>query len=144
VPKEYGSWQEDDSHGTFALDTTVARSGRASGRIAGVKGGCFIQTVPAKPGEQYAIEAYFRNRGASAGHVTIRWQTAEGRWTREDRDTFLHLSPADATGWERAFGAVEVPPGAGRLIVLLSAGNQQAESDACWFDDTGVYRLGPN
>jgi hypothetical protein len=41
------------------------------------------------------------------------------------------------------FGVVEVPEGAGRLIILLLAIDQATPDDIAWFDDVQLYRIEP-
>ena len=36
---------------------------------------------------------------------------------------------------------VEVPEGAGQLVILLGVGGQTSPQDVAWFDDVELYRL---
>ncbi|HPO72256.1 MAG TPA: hypothetical protein PLJ31_05790, partial [Armatimonadota bacterium] len=46
-----------------------------------------------------------------------------------------------ANEWSEIFGVVEVPEGAGKLVVLLGMAGQSTQEDVVWFDDVGVYRV---
>ena len=69
-----------------------------------------------------------------------RWQTAEGKWTAEDRD--VRLGPAagavDPLSWREVTGIVSVPTGAGQLVVLAGVSGQRNHDDRVWFDDVVV------
>jgi len=43
--------------------------------------------------------------------------------------------------WQEIFGVVEVPEGAGRLLILLGVGQQTSAEDIAWFDDAALYRI---
>jgi hypothetical protein len=137
LPAEWGTWQNDDSTGTFAHDPDI---GGGSARATKVKRGCFIQSVPAKEGEVYWVEAEARIRGASAATIRIRWQTADGAWIQENADRTIAFSPG-ANEWTKASGAATVPSGAGRLVILLNALHQETDDDVCWFDNAKLYRV---
>jgi len=138
LPAEFGAWQDEKAPtGKFAWDGGV---GGGAARATRVKWGCFIQSVPANPGETYAVLANGLSRGQSQPSVVVRWQTAESRWTREPDDRTFAFTPATGE-WRQAFGVVTVPPGAGKLVVLLHVTSQAADADICWFDNLAVYRL---
>jgi hypothetical protein len=63
---------------------------------------------------------------------------AESKWTAESKDVLI---AADGAGreWSEIFGVAEVPPGAGKLVVLLSVTGQASGEDVAWFDEVGVY-----
>ena len=65
----------------------------------------------------------------------------EGRWTAESEDQLLYCEPA-RDKWGELFGVVEVPEGAGRLLILLGVGGQTTVEDAVWLDDVELYKLG--
>lgn len=140
LPAEFGAWQDEKtSSGQFAWDAEV---GDGSGRARQVKWGCFIQSLPVQPGEDYAIEVSCRPRGHSQPTLTIRWQTAEERWTQEARDQTFPFEPGEGE-WQPALGVARVPEGAGRMVVLLGVTGQSTVEDTCWFDELGIYRLRP-
>ena len=43
--------------------------------------------------------------------------------------------------WQEIMGVADVPPGAGKLVVLLLVQGQESAEDTAWFDEAGVYRL---
>lgn len=138
LPPAWSAWQhEKDPAGTFDWDGTV---GDGSARARKVKWGCFIQTLPAAPGQIFAVQADCRSNGSTAPAMTVRWQTADHKWTHEADDrTFAFASGGD--GWKRAFGVVQVPPDVGRLVMLLDVRGQETADDVCWFDNVEVFRL---
>ncbi len=139
LPRGWAAWQHEDSPaGEFAWDAAV---GDGAARASGVAWGCLIQKLPCAPGQLFVVQADCRAQGATLPGLTVRWQDADGRWTREADDRPLTFR-ADAGEWQRAFGVVTVPPGAGQLAVLLDVRGQAAGgADACWFDNAAVHRL---
>ena len=139
-PPDWGAWQDDKSKGMFACDGEVGAAAKGSARLAGVADGCFIQGVKAAPGRRYAVEAALRIQGRGDALVLVRWQAADEKWTAEEKDV-----PLVATGprgeWAGIFGVVEVPEGAGRLLVLLLSRGQSSAEDVAWFYDVRLYAL---
>jgi hypothetical protein len=149
VPAGWNAWQEDKSKGTFTwdrqTDSGVDGSGtKGSARAAGVAGGCFIQACRVKPGERYAVAALRRVEGKGDAGIRIRWQTADGRWTAEQRDKMIFARQPPQTApsqWSKLFGVVEVPEGVGRLVILLGASGQTSPQDVAWYDQVELYQL---
>ncbi len=137
-PAGWSAWQEDASEGVFLWDQTV---GGGSARAAGVKGGCVLQGHPVEPGGRYAVAARVRREGAGDAWMRVRWQTADSRWTAEIKDRVFFPAAPGADGWHAMFGVVEVPDEAGRLVILLSVGNQLSPDDVAWFDDVQLHQL---
>jgi hypothetical protein len=137
MPTEWGSWQSEKSHGQF---TWEAIAGKNLARAYGVHDGCFIQGLPVQPGERYAVQVQRRLQGGGEAWLRVRWQSPEGHWMLEGDDVLLYADgPRD--GWREIFGAVQVPPGVGRLLVLLSAAGQATTNDVAWFSAARVYKL---
>ncbi len=142
-------WQTDESKGIFQLDPTVSRSGPAaggqpngSGKVTNVGlGGSFIQVVTVQEGEQYLLRAWTRNAKNNPAFIRVRWKTPdEMRWTQEGKDVLL-MAPKVAEGeWSLITGTITIPPGAGKLILLMITERQSPE-DAVWFDDVELYKL---
>jgi len=86
------------------------------------------------------VRAVRRLQGRGTAHVRIRWQTAEGQWTLESQDQIVHAEGAPQE-WHELFGVVQVPEGAGRLVILLGIGGQASPEVACWYDVVELYRL---
>ena len=105
-----------------------------------------MQAVKAGPGRRYLLSAKVRQSGAGAVWLMARWQTAEGKWTAEDRDVRLTPAPgaADPSSWREVTGLASVPAGAGQLVVLAGASGQQNQDDRVWFDDVLVAPVTPS
>ena len=164
APAGWHAWQAESSKGTFTWDREAGAAGKAPGadfgvkqlrngtrhegrppakgaaRAAGAATGCFIQSYPAKPGEHYAVGAVRRLQGKGEGWLRVRWQTADGTWTAEALDVLVHCD-GPREEWGAMFGVVEVPQGAGRLVLLLCTGGQATPEDVAWFDDVKVHKL---
>jgi hypothetical protein len=139
-PAGWGNWQTEASKGTFTWDRETGASGKGSAKAARVADGCFIQSHPVAPGERYALSALCKIHGRGGAWLRIRWQTREGRWTAESQDEIVHGElPPDQ--WRELFAVVEVPAGAGRLVILLGAGGQSTPQDAVWYDNVGLYKI---
>ncbi|MBI5835021.1 MAG: hypothetical protein HZB16_22180 [Armatimonadetes bacterium] len=138
LPTGWSAWQyEKEPTGTFAWDKTV---GDGSARATKVTWGCFLQGVEAQPGAVYLVEARCRRQGSGSPALTVRWQTAEHRWTREPDDrTFAFGAAVD--GWQFARGVVTAPDGIGRLVVLLDIRGQRDDQSQVWFDAVRLHRL---
>ena len=139
-PAGWSAWQDEKSKGVFALDTDVGAAAKGAARLSGMANGCFVQGIPAAPGRRFAVEAMRRLEGRGDTRLTVRWQTADEKWTAEVKDAHLR-GQAPAGQWGNVFGVVQVPEGAGRLVVLLLAEGQSEAADAAWFDDVAVYAL---
>ena len=138
MPAHWGAWQDEKNRtGTFAWDSAV---GSGSARASKVKWGCFLQSQPARPGETFAVEAACQTRGAGHPTLVIRWQRADGAWTQWQEDRTFVFGPG-TNAWRRAFGVVTVPPGAGKVVLLLNVTGQLTENDACWFDNVALHAL---
>ena len=139
-PAGWGTWQEETSHGTFSWDRETGSAAPGAARSNGVADGCFIQSHAAEPGETYAVRAVRKLAGRGEASIRVRWQTDEGRWTHETEDVLIYAE-GPREEWAELFGVAEVPPDAGRLVILLGMRGQQAAEDAVWFDDVELYRV---
>ncbi len=138
LPTNWSAWQDEkQATGKFSWDEKV---GGGSARATKVSQGCFIQKIPAAPGDTFVVQANCLEEGSSAAAVTIRWQTGDGKWAREADDRTFTFAPGSGE-WKKTFGLVTVPPGVGQLVVLLNVHAQQTDTDACWFDNVELYRL---
>ncbi|MGA2497002.1 MAG: hypothetical protein ABSH20_04640 [Tepidisphaeraceae bacterium] len=136
LPDQFGSWQDDKSKGKFGWDDKV---GDGSARASGVLAGCFIQSIPAKAGQAFYIQADAKATGSSVASLMIRWQKADSTWTRWDVDQTFNFSGQGE--WRQSGGVVTVPRDAEKLVVLLEAHNQLSADDVVWFDNLKVYRI---
>lgn len=140
MPDKWGIWKHEKSGGTFAWDDQAGAATKGAARICGMDHGCFIQSVPVEPGRRFAVEAVRRIQGRGDASLVVRWQTADERWTAEPLDVHL-VCTEPRTSWGRFFGAVQVPQGVGRLVVLLLVRGQASDDDVAWFDDAAVYAI---
>ncbi len=146
-PESWGHWQDEkQSHGLFSHDPALGAARPGSGCLSGIEHGCFVQAVKIGPGRRYLLSAKIRQSGAGAAWLMARWQTAEGKWTAEDRDVRLAPAPgaADPSSWREVTGLVSVPAGVGQLVVLAGASGQQTQDDRVWFDDVLVAPVTPS
>ena len=139
-PAGWTTWQTEGSRGTFTWDQTVGASGKGAAKASQVANGCFIQNYKAAGGEHYAVRAAYRTHGNGNALLRVRWQAADGHWIAETRDQLLY-GKTTPDCWQQLFGVVEVPDGAGRLLILLGVEGQTATEDTAWFDDVELYKL---
>jgi len=139
-PAGWGTWQKDDSHGTFLWDRAAGAAGKGAAKASDMAGGCFIQSYKAAPGERYAVRAMCKVHGSGNACVRIRWQTAGGQWTSEVQDQLFYAAIAPDS-WQPLFGVVDVPEEAGRLLILLGVDGQNTAEDSVWFDDVELCKL---
>ncbi len=135
-PAGWSFWQDEkksDGAATWDRDAGAARMSK-------VENGCFLQSVPAQPGERYAILAKVRRQGFGDASIRIRWQTADTKWHAETLDRTFD-APATGDDWAEIAGVATVPEGAGRLVVLLGARGQRSDEDAVWYDDVMLLKL---
>jgi hypothetical protein len=136
VPAE---WSTQGAHVAFALDSGVAKQGRASARITpdGTGAGSFAITPPdggLRGGERIVADAWAR-RAAPGGRVlvAIEWLDPSGRVL--GRATSAPL-PA-VTTWRRLRAAGRAPRRAAYLRIALVA---DAVTRPVWFDGVGFTR----
>lgn len=144
APPGWSTWAEEPKAARFLWQNGAAAQGKRCVQLAGCRrDACYIQVIPAKPGERYLVRAMARTTSSkSAGTlVRIRWQDAQRGWVVPGRDVFLPLSAGHSGQWEGVFGVATVPPEAGRLVVILAASGHENARDASWFDDVFVCRL---
>jgi hypothetical protein len=139
LPAEFATFQETDSKGRFAWDA----EGDGSALLRNMQFGCFIQKHPAKPGETFFVEAMARTKGSAVPTLLVRWQRADGAWTRWDLDMTLTFGAPGADGWRRAGGVVRVPEEVGFLVMLPLTRSPSPADSSCWFDNLGLYRMAP-
>jgi hypothetical protein len=142
-PLGFGSWQADNSKGTFTWDRKGGVGDSGAALASGVLQGCFIQSYPAKSGESYGVRVQWRTEGNYAqASVTIRWKDAQGRWTAEMLDRqFLPFPAMLSSAWQEITGAFRIPDGAAEIVILLNSSGGQTPEDKVWFDDLELIRL---
>jgi hypothetical protein len=139
-PAGWDSWQQQGSKGDFTWDRKAGAGSKGAARASRVTDGCFLQAYKTAAGERYAVRAVCKIHGNGSAWLRVRWQTAEGRWTAESQDRLFYCEPSQDK-WEELFGVVEVPEGAGRMLILLGVGGQDTAHDVAWFDDVALYKL---
>lgn len=139
-PTSWTFWQGGVSKGRPGWDTTVGHKAPGSATMSGVRWGCVFQAIPAKPGERYAVGAWYRVQGRGAPSLTVRWQNLENRWHAEALDRLLS-TVRTAGEWKLMAGIATVPEDTGRLVVMLGANGQQSEADVVWWDEVTVLRV---
>ena len=136
-PADWRIQQPDDA--TFARDTAVAHSGRASARIEGSTPGTaqppcwFVEPMTPVTREEATLSAWVRGRQATGTtEVDIAWLDYAGREVGRVASTPL---PLGDTGWTRLTASGTPPLSAvATRIRLCSSGN----AGAAWFDDVTV------
>jgi hypothetical protein len=128
-------WQHENSSGTFG-------AGEAAW-MRGVSDGCFGQIFEVVPGKRYAMAVRTRLTGKGTPYLMVRWKLEDGRWNNESLDVKLLRRRPAAGGWSVLRGAVMVPEGSRRLVVLLCVQGQNDRSDVVEFDDCRLHALDP-
>ncbi len=123
---------------TFARDTQVARTGRASARIDGARAGtrpdAAFAIAPPDPavrqGDRSTVTAFAR-ASATCGEVrlALRWLSAEGRAVGGVQSEPV---PCGARGWRRLSANGLAPSGAAYVGLYLRAAGTVGHA---WFDD---------
>jgi hypothetical protein len=139
APPGWSYWQSGASKGHPSWDRQVGRTAPGAGALVGMSWGCLIQTHEAKPGERYGFVGWCRVRGEGAPSVSLRWQTAAGKWHAETLDVSLGTVRREGE-WRLMAGMGTVPEGAGKIVVLLNVNGQQSEQDVVWWDDVVLFR----
>ena len=141
APVGWSFWQSKaaNSEGNPGWDGGVGRGTPGAAALRAVRKGCLIQSVAVAPGERYAVQVWHRQAGQGFPTVSIRWQTAEGKWHAQHRDRSLFALESDGE-WRRQIGVVHVPGGTGRLVLLLNSSGQQTKDDVIWWDDALVMK----
>jgi hypothetical protein len=121
----------------------AGRNGSNAARISGARSGAiFLQSHDAQPGQRYLCRAYALSvpGGQDAnGYLAVRFRKPDGTWhPRTDLEPQVYMVPQDS--WQPLVVLFTVPDGAGRVVVMVGAKSQPANS-AVLFDDIGLFRL---
>ena len=123
-------WDPGAARATCHLDEAVARSGKASIRIANPSPGApnvfgsLTQTVRVCPKQRYALSCYVKTDGCGCA-----WIGGGRRW--EHRFSF----PAKTEGWQRVTGSFATGEGETQFTVRL---NTDSETAGLWIDDIAL------
>ncbi len=135
LPEGWFAWQADGSRGT-----TVCADGRLAISAASEAVAGFLAET--KPGALLAARLRVKVTGAGQGALAIRWKTSDGKWTAMQHDArFFPTTPADANGWRKITGLVEVPRGAGQAAFMAAVASQLSADDRCEFDDAELVKV---
>jgi len=140
-PPGWSKWSIEGRTERLTWEQEGGRTGPRCARIAGAKLSTFITHIPVQPGELCYTSIWVRSSGSDeqSPRLAIKWQAAEGGWVRADAN--VTVSGEGGSGlWQLLSAIVEVPEGAGQLIMLPRAADQQ-EGDAVLFDDARIVRL---
>jgi hypothetical protein len=134
-----GLWRIRAARGAaYARDVKVARTGRASARIAGAAGGtapdaAFAIAPPdpaVRPGDRTTVTAFAR-AGSRCGEVRValRWFAADGRAVGGVQSSPLRCG---ARGWQRLRASGTAPSDGAYVGLYLRAARTVGQA---WFDD---------
>ncbi|HOJ22212.1 MAG TPA: DUF4838 domain-containing protein [Armatimonadota bacterium] len=131
----WSTWQENPHEGRFFLDTNEKHGGNAAGAFQGGGCLCYITTVPIETGKRYLAQVWVRKpvaREGTAVALEIRWNDAAGRWYNGAAN--LRLDARKAGVWEQLQIPFMAPPGAARVVILLTGYGIEKE-DVVRFDN---------
>jgi len=142
-PAGWRRWWADQ--GTFARDTTVARTGLASARISNATGDssgtpAYYTSAPAPnivPGGRYTLEAWSKAANATGRtRLAIAWFTSSGSYISQQESSDY---PKGTTAWtQRSVTSVAPSNAAYAQLHLKSSSN----TGTVWFDDMSLTRTG--
>ncbi|MCX7047933.1 MAG: hypothetical protein NTX50_20910 [Candidatus Sumerlaeota bacterium] len=71
-PAGWSAWQADKSKGVFVWDREIGCAAKGAARASNVAEGCFIQSIPARPGEAYAVSCRCRIQGKGDARIPLK------------------------------------------------------------------------
>ena len=151
APPGWSTWQkaiDGKEPGIFQWDAEIDHTGKPGSGSAMMSNmqisGTYIQSIPVKPGELYALRAWQRfSHDGGEGNVTARWQDSNGHWIPVSNDTTLFQDQKSKAGaWRQVSGFIKVPADAAKLILLLGASIQSSPQESVWYDDVALYKIG--
>ena len=141
-PPGWSKWSIDPAQlDQLTWEPKSGMSDSACVQLKGCRMACFIQKVRVEPGERYQVSAKAWSNGSEAAvtRVKIRWQTPRGRWLEGEPGTST-WAKGKTGGWLTLSRIVTVPPGAGYVVLLPGAADQQPD-DICRHDDLRMVKL---
>jgi len=141
MPGGWGKWLRPGTPGELVWTTERAHTGKASLKASGATAACFLQSIPAKPGEQFLCSCYAMGtvpEGALT-QLVVQWQDAQGRWFEAPKATAA-LPVGETDGWQRLQTFFTVPEGVATAVVCLVT-YDQGEKGSVTFDDVSCLRL---
>lgn len=142
APKGWATWSRTP-RARFAVLGGEGQGRSAAASIAAAESACYLQTVKARPGETYLCIGWVKGGAAElycGGKLTVRLRDEKGGWhKRRDLEPSVAMVEGQA-GWQPLAVLVNVPEGAGSLIVMLGA-SHQTEGAQATFDNVALYKL---
>lgn len=125
--------------GTAAIDRTAGFKSQTSAMLTGSPV-TLIQSVNVTEGESYYISVRAKADGKRMPKLSIGWQTAQSVWCDQDCGRSRFPSGDSAQDWQALSIFTQVPAGAGKLVVMLSASSGSPD-DRVWFDKLEICQL---
>jgi len=140
-PPGWSKWSIDGNTDYLTWEQEGGRTGPRCAKITGAKLATFIANVPVTPGERYYASIWAKSIGSEeqTPRLEVKWQAPEGGWVAAHANAAAS-GVGGSGGWQLLSVVVEVPEGAGRLIMLPRALDQE-EGDVVLLDDARVIRL---
>lgn len=149
APPGWSYWERNPGAGQLRW---VSSEGEQYVSLTGVKGACYIQTVPVTPGSVYFVLSEYRGKLGDAAKATlvVSWQDAKGAWVDEFRRTtdlapdLKHKGkkaaplPTASSRWLTSAVACRTPANAAKAVVMLFADDQE-EKDMIAFDNVRMF-----
>ncbi len=144
APPGWSTWTtESNQAARFRVAAGKGAAGSSGAGIAGAASACYLQTVAVKPGQRYLCRVQAARAPADdQGQVSlsVRWRRPDGRWLEPRTHEGLAALATEAAPFDPLMLLTTVPPGAGRLVLLLSARDEDKDAVA-WFDNAAVYPI---
>ena len=99
-----------------------------------------IQSVNVKEGQSYYVRVRTKSEGQGEPRLSIGWQTAQSTWCCQDCGKTVFPAAGSAANWQAVSAFIQVPAGAGKLVVMLSSRNRPP-SERVWFDKLEIFQL---
>ena len=128
--------------GNVVLDSTVAHSGTASGKIviSGKEGGASQEVILTAHASAYMLTGYMKGDGNVGARMALTYTNAQHEnLLHYNGNTIFDSTAGEPDGWHQFQIAVPVPPGATRAYVYIWA---LTGSGAVWYDDIELVPYG--
>ena len=99
-----------------------------------------FKASPRSPANAMPCKSSAGYRASGDAWLRVRWQSPDGKWILENEDVLLYADGPRGE-WHEIFGAVQVPPGVGRLVGAALGGGQTTTNDMAWFSAARVFKL---
>ncbi len=142
APKAWSVWSRE-GQAVLSVLPGKGRHGTAGASIAKASSACYLQNVPVNPGERYVCLAWAKREPSNLrgnAKLAVRFRQKNGGWhPRTDIEPDV-VALEGKDGWQLLTLMVNVPEGAGAVVVMLTASDQPDGATAL-FDDAALYRL---